>query len=157
MLLTAALIDPNGVEIKSLEIPSNIDGTFKVEEFKIPSNAISGTWKINISSGSNIDKSEFEVISTEDEGIIIEIGEILEIPGFGTSVQIELTTSQKTSVTMQVLDQNSNPIGESISCLPTTDFKCEIIWTIPKNTPPGIYLISVDDSKITVTKDLEIK
>ena len=157
VLLTAALIDPNGVEIKSLEIPSNIDGTFKVEEFKIPSNAISGTWKINISSGSNIDKSEFEVISTEDEGIIIEIGEILEIPGFGTSVQIELTTSQKTSVTMQVLDQNSNPIGESISCLPTTDFKCEIIWTIPKNTPPGIYLISVDDSKITVTKDLEIK
>ena len=157
VLLTGALIDPNGVEIKSLEIPSNIDGTFKVEEFKIPSNAISGTWKINISSGSNIDKSEFEVISTEDEGIIIEIGEILEIPGFGTSVQIELTTSQKTSVTMQVLDQNSNLIGESISCLPTADFKCEIIWTIPKDTPPGTYLISVNDSKIIVIKELEIK
>jgi len=157
VLLTASLVDPNGVEIKNLEIPSNSDGTFKIEEFKIPKNAISGTWKINVSSGSNIDRSEFEVISTEDAGIIIEIGDILEIPGFGNSVQIELTTNQITSVTIQVLDQNSNSIGESISCLPTADFKCDILWTIPKDTPPGTYLISVNDSKITVVKELEIK
>ena len=70
---------------------------------------------------------------------------------------IELTTSQKTSVTIQVLDQNSNPIGESISCLPTADLKCEILWTIPEDTPPGTYWISVNDSKITVVKELEIK
>ena len=157
VLLTASLVNPNGVEIKSLEIPSNSDGTFKVEDFKIPTNAISGTWKINVSSGSNIDRSEFEVISTNEEGIIIEIVGILEIPGFGNSVQIELTTSQKTSVTIQVLDQNSNPIGESISCLPTADLKCEILWTIPEDTPPGTYWISVNDSKITVVKELEIK
>ena len=48
MLLTASLIDPNGVEIKSLEIPSNNDGTFTVDGFKIPKNAITGTWKINV-------------------------------------------------------------------------------------------------------------
>ena len=28
---------------------------FKVDDLKIPSNAISGTWKINNSSGSNLD------------------------------------------------------------------------------------------------------
>ena len=81
----------------------------------------------------------------------------MEIPGFGNSIQIELTTTQKTSVTIQVLDQNSNPIGESISCLPTADLKCEILWTIPEHTPPGTYWISVNDSKITVEKTFEIE
>jgi len=157
VLLTAVLIDPNGVEIKSLEIPSNSDGTFKVEEFKIPTNGISGTWKINVSSGSNIDRSEFEVISTDDEGIIIEIGDTIKIPGFGESIKFVLTTTQKTSVTMQVFDKNYNNIGENISCSPTADFKCEILWTFPKDISPGTYIISVNDSKITVEKTFEIK
>jgi hypothetical protein len=157
VLLTAALVNPNGIEIKSLEIPSNSDGTFKVEEFKIPKNAMSGTWKIKASSGSNANTVEFEVISPTEDGIMIEIGETIDIPGFGSSIQIQLTTSQKTSVTMQVLDQNSNNIGESISCTPTTDFKCEILWTFPKDIVPGTYIISVDDSKMIVEKTFEIE
>ena len=156
-LLTAALIDPNGVEMKSLEVPSNSDGTFKIEQFKIPNNAISGTWKINVSSGSNLDKSEFEVITPQTDGIIIEIGDIVDIPGFGESIKFGITTNQVTSVTIQVLNQNSNPIGESISCLPTAEFKCDILWTIPKNVIPGEHIISVNDSKITVEKTFEIK
>ena len=156
-LLTAALIDPNGVEMKSLEVPSNSDGTFKIEQFKIPNNAIPGTWKINVSSGSNLDKSEFEVITPQTDGIIIEIGDIVDIPGFGESIKFGITTNQVTSVTIQVLNQNSNPIGESISCLPTAEFKCDILWTIPKNVIPGEHIISVNDSKITVEKTFEIK
>ena len=157
VLLTVALVDPNGIELKRIEVPSSSDGTFKVEEFKIPNNAISGTWKINVSSGSNLDKSEFEVISTQEEGIIIEVGEIIEIPGFGESVKVGITTSQKTSVTMQVLDKNYSQVGESLSCSPTADFKCEILWTFPKDIVPGTYVISVNDSKITVEKTFEIE
>jgi len=157
VLLTASLVDPNGVEVKNLDVPSNSDGTFKVEEFKIPKNAISGTWKINVSSGSNIDRSEFEVISTEEEGIIIEIGDTIEIPGFGESIKIGITTSQKTSVTMEVFDQKSNLVSDQLSCTPTADFKCEILWTMPKDIIPGTYTISVNDSKMTVTKSFEIK
>ena len=92
VLLTASLIDPYGVEIKNLEIPSNSDGTFKVNEFKIPADAIAGTWKINVSSGSNLDKSEFEVISTAEEGIVINVGEIEKIQGLGNSIKIEIIT-----------------------------------------------------------------
>ena len=157
VLLQAKLIDPNENEIKFLEIPSNSDGTFKVDEFKIPKNAISGTWKIKISSGSNIDLTEFEVISAQKEGIIIDVGDKMDIPGFGQSLKIGITTNQKTSVTMEVLDINSNIIGESISCVPTTDFKCEILWTIPKDLPPGTYVIRVNDSNIIVDKSIEIK
>ncbi|WP_253805557.1 biofilm-associated protein [Nitrosopumilus sp. Nsub] len=157
VLLNAALVDPNGVEIKKIEIPSNSDGTFKVEEFKIPNNAISGTWKINVNSGSNLDKSEFEVILTQEEGIIIDVGDTIEIPGFGESIKFGITTSQKTSVTIQILDKNDSQVGESLSCTPTTDFKCEILWTFPKDIVPGTYVISVNDSKITVEKTFEIE
>ncbi|MDC0070317.1 biofilm-associated protein, partial [Nitrosopumilus sp.] len=157
ILLTAALIDPNGIEVKSLEIPSNNDGTFKVESFKIPTNGISGTWKINVSSGSNLDKTEFEVISTQTEGIIIDIKETIKIPGFGDSIKIGITTTQKTSVTLEIYDEKSTKIGDTLSCTVTNDKKCEVLWTIPLNTVPGTYTIKVSDSIISVEKILEIK
>jgi uncharacterized protein YfaS (alpha-2-macroglobulin family) len=119
VLLTAALIDPNNVEIKRVEIPSKIDGSFKVDEFKIPKNAIAGTWKINVNSGSNLVMVEFEVMSTQQEGIIIDIGEIIKIPGFGESVKIGITTTQKTSVTLEIFDSKNNKMSESLSCTPT--------------------------------------
>ncbi|HJM79498.1 MAG TPA: hypothetical protein QF656_03060, partial [Nitrosopumilus sp.] len=79
----------------------------------------------------------------------ITIGEIIEIPGFGESVKIGITATQKSSVTLQVFDQNSNLVSEILSCTPTTEFKCEILWTIPKDTPPGTYTIIVSDSIVT--------
>jgi len=157
VLLKAALVDPNGIEIKSLEIPSSSDGTFKVEEFKIPKNAISGTWKINVSSGSNLDITEFEVISTEEDGIIVDVGEITEIPGFGKTMKFGITTSQKTSVTLAVIDINSNQIGENLSCTPTANFKCEILWTIPDNIVPGTYIVRITDSLITTDNEIKIE
>ena len=48
----------------------------------------------------NLDKSEFEVITPQTEGIIIEIGDRVEIPGFGESIKFGITTNQVTSVTM---------------------------------------------------------
>ena len=85
------------------------------------------------------------------------VGKSIKIPGFGESIQFGITTTQKTSVTLQVLDKNSNIIGENISCLPTANFKCEILWTFPKNIAPGEYIVSVNDSKITVEKRFEIE
>ena len=85
------------------------------------------------------------------------MGDIIEIPGFGESIKFGITTNQKTAVTMQVFNQKYNPIGESLSCTPTADFKCEILWTFPKDIVPGTYVISVNDSKITIEKTFEIK
>jgi hypothetical protein len=157
VLLTVSLIDPNGVEIKGLEIPSKSDGTFTVDGFKIPKNAIIGTWKINASSGANLAPVEFEVIGGDKDAILIELGEKIEIPGYGEAIKIGITTSQKTSITLKVYTLNNIQVGESLSCTPTADFKCEILWTIPKDIVPGEYIISVNDSKITVEKTFEIK
>ena len=58
---------------------------------------------------------------------------------------------------MQVSDKNSNPVGESHSCILTTDLKCEIIWKFPKDILPGTYTITVNDSIITSQKTFEIE
>tara|TARA_B110000438_G_scaffold267338_1_gene282112 strand:+ start:550 stop:2706 length:2157 start_codon:yes stop_codon:yes gene_type:complete len=157
VLLNVVLINPNGIEIKNVQIPSKNDGTFKVDNLKIPSNAALGLWKINVFSGSMVDKIQFEVISKNEGGIVINVGDIIDIPGFGESIKIGIMTSQKTTISMQVLDNKNNQIGETLSCNPTAEFKCEILWTIPKEIIPGTYTIQVSDSLITANKDIQIK
>ena len=55
---------------------------------------------------------------------------------------------------MNIVDGNGNLIGDSSTCTPTADFKCEILWTIPKDTIPGTYTIRVNDSIITEEVDI---
>ena len=139
VLLNIELVDPNGVKIKNLQIPSKSDGTYTVDKFKVPSNAITGLWKINVVSGSNLEKVEFQVNQSNSELMIINVGEIIEIPGFGESIKFGIVANQKTSITLSILDLNYNQISQTISCTPTAEFKCEILWTIPKETTPGTY------------------
>ena len=58
---------------------------------------------------------------------------------------------------MNVFNPNGDQIGDSSSCTPTADFKCEILWTIPKETIPGIYTIKVNDSIVIEEVEFEIK
>ena len=156
-LLTAELIDPNGVSIKKIDVPSKNDGTFKIDQFKVPSDAISGTWKINVVSGTNGSSSEFEVVSFNQDSIVISIGQTISNPGFGDIMNIGITVSQKTSVNFEVFNSNDQQIGDTLSCVPTADFKCEILWMIPKDIIPGTYTIRVSDSFTIAEKDIEIE
>ena len=157
VILNIKLINPNGEVIKSLDIPSQSDGTFKVEQFKIPNNADPGKWKINASSGSNLDTVEFDVIGVNQEKIVITIGEKIDFSGFGEGMKFGITTTQKTSVTLEITDENENMIGDTLSCVPTSDYKCEIFWTIPENIVPGTYIVKVTDSIVTSEKTFEIE
>jgi len=56
-----------------------------------------------------------------------------------------------------ILDQNGNTIGDTTSCTPTADFKCEVIWTIPKDTIAGTYTVKVDNSITQEEMQFEIK
>ena len=133
-LLKVDLVNPNGMKIKSLDVPSNSNGAFTIDNLKIPSNAVSGKWKINVISGSNSDTVEFEVNASNDKGIIVNIGETIKIPGFGNSINIEIIAQQKTTITMEVFDLNNNQVSQTLTCTPTAEFKCQILWTIPKNS-----------------------
>ena len=146
VLLKVTLVNPQGIEIKEISVPSNNDGSFTVDQLKIPSNAVTGEWRIKVASGSNLDIIQFNVVSINSEKIGITVTEDIEIPGFGKNIKISIAANQKTSIIMTVTDENKNQIGNSSTCTPTADFKCEILWTIPKDTIPGTYTIRVNDS-----------
>jgi len=147
VLLTAALLDPSGNEIKKIEIPTDAKGVFIEDGFRVPSTGALGAWKIKINSGSNLEVITFDVISTMTEGILVDITKDIEIPGFGKNIKIGITTTHKTSVMIEILDPRGESINNNLSCTTTTDFKCETYWTFTKDMIPGTYTIKVDDGK----------
>ena len=157
VLMIGILIDPSGNEVKSLEIPSKSDGTFTEERLRIPSDGMIGTWKINVSSGSNFKIIEFNVLSTITEGLIIKITEDLEIPGIGKYIKIGITTTQKLGITIEIINQNGQIIDNTLTCTTTADFKCEILWSIPEDSLPGTYTVKVNDSIRTEQTTFEVK
>jgi hypothetical protein len=157
VLLKVTLVNPQGIEIKEIDIPSNSDGSFTVNQLKIPSDSMIGKWKIKVASGSNLDTIQFDVVSINSEKIGITVTDDIDIPGFGKNIKISIAANQKTSILMTVMDQNGNQIGDNNTCTPTADFKCEILWTIPKDTIPGTYTVRVNDSITIEEFDFEIK
>ena len=156
-LLNVILVDPNGIKIKEIQIPSKSDGTFTVDQLKIPSNGILGIWEINVSSGSNLEIIEFNVISEKGQGLTVTIEDDVVIPGFGKTLKFLITADQKSSISMKVSNTNGKQLGDTSNCVPTAEFKCEILWTIPKNTIPGTYTVRVTDSITSTETTFEIK
>jgi uncharacterized protein YfaS (alpha-2-macroglobulin family) len=157
VLMIATLIDPNGNKIKSLEVPSNNKGAFTEERLRIPSNGITGVWKINVSSGSNLDIIEFNVSSPLDDGMMIKIEENPDVPGIGKYIKIGITTTQKTGISIEIINQKGQVVDDTLTCTTTADFRCEILWSIPKDTLPGTYTVKVHDTMNTKETTFEIK
>jgi len=141
-LLTVNLIDPSGKEIKSLEIASNSEMMFSEERLRIPSNGQIGLWKIVITSGSNLDKLEFNVFSATEKGMTIKSNEKVTI---GNLLKIWISASHKTSIIIEIIDMEGNNVQE-LTCNTTKEFKCETFWSIPKDTIPGTYTIKAYDA-----------
>ena len=137
------LVDPNGKQIKSFEIPSDSVGIFTENRLKIPIDGITGKWEIKISSGTNSENIEFNVYSTNSEGITINIPKEVKAEEL---LQIKIITTFKTSIIVEITDDSGETI-EKISCNTTKEFLCEVFWTVPKNMLPGIYTATVNDAK----------
>ena len=142
-LLTATLIDPTGKEIKSIEVPSNNVGMFTEERLRIPSNAQLGLWKINVSSGSNLDVVEFNVFSKMTEGMTVSVNKVIKI---GEILKIEIVASHKTSITMEIFGPSGNQVDNTLSCNTTKEFVCETFWSVSESLLPGTYTIKVNDA-----------
>jgi hypothetical protein len=141
-LLVVNLIDPSGKEVKSLEIASNNERMFSEERLRIPSNGQIGLWKITITSGSNLDKVEFNVFSATQEGMAIKTNEKVTI---GDLLKMWISASHKTSIIIEIADMEGNIIQE-LTCNTTKEFKCETFWSIPKDSIPGTYTIKAYDA-----------
>ena len=152
-LMTATLVDPNGMKVKTVEMPSNNLGTFTEERLRIPSNGEPGLWTINVASGTNLDTVELNVFSTILEGMTVKTAEEVKL---GELLKISIIASHKTSIIIKITDMDGEDMAD-LGCTTTKEFVCETFWSVPKNTIPGTYTIKVNDAISSNETTFEIK
>ena len=152
-LMTATLVDPNGMKVKTVEMPSNNLGTFTEERLRIPSNGEPGLWIINVASGTNLDTVELNVFSTILEGMTVKTAEEVKL---GELLKISIIASHKTSIIIKITDMDGQNISD-LGCSTTKDFVCETFWSVPKDVIPGTYTIKVNDAISSNETTFEIK
>ena len=155
VLLNVNLIDPNDNTVRKLQIPSDSVGIFSEDRLRIPTDGMAGTWKIKVFSGSNQQTAEFEVFSNLVDDMKITIEKNIKIPGFGQTFKIDIQASHKTSIIIEILDQKLE-LMDTLSCNTTTEFKCEVLWTIPKDALPGTYTVKAYDRISSDQKTFEV-
>ena len=155
VLLNVEIVDPNGDTLRTFETFSDSVGTFKVDQFRTPSDAVLGTWTVIISSDANITKHNFNVIMESDNIILISPnssvthnpGEILEILGknarVGASIFISIINAGEMNIDELVVVAKSS--GEFYT-----------IWQIPDDLESGTYKIIATDNVSTVSELLII-
>jgi len=146
VLLDIMIYDSDGSVIKKIETFSDRFGVFKIDNFRIPSDAISGEWKITAKSGGNFKDTTFEVVN-EDQGLIIvsdkssySLGELVNFNGSGARMSA--------SVTLKIFDSEGEEVDElTISAKSNGEFLT--MWQIPTDLeqyhPLGNYEVIVDD------------
>ena len=144
ILLTLTMINPNGDEIKIKETFSDKNGKISESSFRIPSDAISGTWKINAKSGSNFVNTEIEVLSIIQEGIIVQVDEGQEIVGYGKTINIHVFGA-KHIVTIEIIAEDGEII-EELAFPASNEGEINQPWIVPSDTEPGTYTIRVVDA-----------
>ena len=140
-ILHVEIFDSSGTIIRTFETFSDKIGTFKIDNFRVPSNADAGKWNISISSDANTANYEFSVVGIAD-GITISLdepnkmyntGEIIKIHGkdamLGSSVDISITNSDDIEI-------------EKLNIFPKSDGSFYTIWIIPNGLEAGNYKIT---------------
>ena len=147
-ILTITLVNPNGEKIKEVKTFSDKDGKFSNEDVRIPTNAISGIWKLNIKSGGNYIDIDIEVVSELQSGMIIQLdnnnyryNEIITLSGSGA-------IGNRVFVT--VFDPNNNKIIE-LNTPKKDDGTFTIPWKITNENELGEYTVEISDNQTTMT------
>ena len=142
VLLDITIIDSNGNVIKKIETFSDRFGVFKVDNFRIPSDGVLGTWKVNAKSGGNFKETEFSVTGEKMELTVstnmsnYNTNELMDILGSGAR--------SSATVTIKIFDSKSIEITE-LNITAKSNGEYLTIWQIPANLEIGEYEITVDD------------
>jgi hypothetical protein len=152
-LLITTLMDPSGKEIRSLETPTDNVGKFSEDKIRVPTNAIEGEWKIVISSGPNLTTLYLPIAEISEKVLEIKLSDLVSA---GEIVPIEITTSFKTTVMIEIVNSSGTIIKE-MTCNTTKDFICQTFWQISKDLPAGTYSIKAQDGTNYDEKEFAIR
>ncbi len=154
VLLDITITDPEGKTVKKIETFSDRFGVFKVDNFRIPSDAKAGVWDINAKSGGNFKDTVFNV-SGGDEGLVLitnkneyEVNELIEFSGSGVR--------PSAVVSIKILDLEGNEISK-VETRGTNVGEFEVLWRIPGDFTSGEYEITADDGMSNVSLRIIIK
>ena len=144
VILTVKINDPNGILFREFDIFSDRIGTFKVDDFRIPSNGLLGQWSISIGSEGNFTQ---EVFTVEGKSDIIQIKLDRENGTYNTKDMVAM--SGKNAVTgSTVIIAINDSFGTQIAELRisiTDSGEYYTLWQIPKDLEVGTYEILVND------------
>ena len=142
VLLDITISDPNGKIIKKVETFSDRFGVFKVDNFRIPSDAEIGKWSINAKSGGNFKDIEFSVSGENKELEILtdksnyDTNELMNLSGSGARLSA--------TVTIKIFDSEGNKIDQ-LNITAKSNGEYLTMWKIPADLESGEYDITVDD------------
>jgi len=157
-LLTAILLDSNNNEIKEIGFPSDKDGKFNEDSFRIPSDALPGIWKIRISSGDNFYDLDINVSPFHTEGIVVSVIEGETLGGIGKNIIIMVNgATPKNTVFIEIVSEFGDVIDDSLRCVATDNASCEVPWLVIKDLPAGSYIVKVNDSTSSAEDTFEIQ
>ena len=147
-ILNVKISDPSRTVIRTFETFSDKIGTFKIDDFRIPSNAALGIWVVSITSDENKSEHKFNVmpdstgiqIVIDEPGRIFSSGDVLKISGKnatpGTGIFLTITNADGIEV-------------EKLNIFPKNDETFYTIWIIPNDLESGNYTITADDGSTT--------
>ena len=144
VVLGVKISDPNGKLYREFDIFSDRIGTFKIDDFRIPSNGLIGDWSIKIGSQESFTEGHFTVegnmmgiqVSVDREDNSYNTSDIMAISGknahIGASVDIIINDAFGTQITEL-----------RITIKDTGEFYT--LWKIPKELEEGTYDLLVSD------------
>tara|TARA_B100000029_G_C17566278_1_gene955152 strand:- start:44 stop:2164 length:2121 start_codon:yes stop_codon:yes gene_type:complete len=142
VLLDITIRDSDGKTIKKIETFSDRFGVFKIDNFRIPNDAILGTWEVNAKSGGNF-KSFFFEVKGEKQYITVDLdrnnyraNDLMTVSGDGAR--------NSSTVTIKIYNSEGVQINElNITAKGNGDYST--IWQVPGDLEVGEYEIMVDD------------
>ncbi len=155
-ILSLSLVDPSGVPVKTEQTFTDKSGHFSVFDFRIPSTATPGTWKVDATSGLN-HKSVNITVKSETQGITVRLDRDSGLYARGDLVQITGSDAGETSTaTIKILGQNNTEIDRmQVTTTNRGDYSME--WKIPPTFQIGDYTIQASSSKGTASVKITIQ
>jgi len=153
VLLDVTISNPSGNVVKKIETFSDKFAVFKVDNFRIPSDAESGVWSVNVKSGGNFNDTTF-VVTGEEQGLDISLDQTEYT--VGDMVMIQGTGARMSATVTLGIYNDQNEMIDELNITAKSNGEYSTMWLVSVDVPAGDYKIMVDDGAENTSIDLKI-